>query len=623
MIRNTIRMAMLAAAFISALPAWADYEAGQAARGDAGHLDEAVTRWRAAADAGDRRAMLALGQRYLQGLGVLQDYVEAHMWFNLAASRGEAAAVSERDALSEKMTPAQVAEAQALARAWLPGAQEGADAPSPADALASTSASTAIATTATAAPDTGPPSDPDRPPPRAIREAQDLLGALGYAPGPADGVWGQRSLRAYQSFLRDAGLPSAEVLTPEALRVMRAFAKRRDVDATAARDASQGASRTNAPRRAAVRPDTLHRTAQAGDVDGLKAALEAGVDVNARDSRGWTALMHVVNKGYTLLVEPLLDAKADPNIRAADGATALFMAAVHGHSEIIALLMQAGADLSVRGPTGKAAVDVALIRGDPAILKALGIPQVRDVFRDCEDCPEMVVVPSGTFTMGSPKHEKYRNEDEGPQHRVTIAQPFAVGVYEVTFEEWDACRRSQGCTGNPDDEGWGRGRRPVINVSWHDAQRYVRWLSEKTAHEYRLLSESEWEYAARAGTSGPYHTGSKLSINQANFDDEYHRQGSRYGERTVPVGSFSANAFGVHNVHGNVWEWVQDCWHESYGGAPTDGSSWESGNCRIRVLRGGNFENTSSIARSAFRHKGPAGLRLYSLGFRVARTLSP
>ena len=609
---------VLAAVLMSMLPARGDYESGQQAW-DTGRTDEALEQWRAAADAGDPRAMLALGRLYIQGVGVLQDYVQAHAWLNLAASRGDAAAVAERDALSNNMSPAQVAEAQALARAWRRGASGAVDTPSTASAPASTSASTA-----TAAPDVRPPSDPDPPPPRAIREAQGLLGALGYAPGPADGVWGRRSMRAYQAFLRDAGLPSAEVLSPEALRAMRTSAKRRNVDATATHDASQGAPAASVPRRGAVRPHTLHRTAQAGDVDGLKAALEAGADVNERDARGWTALMHAVNKGYTLLVEPLLNAKADPDVRAADGATALFIAAVHGQPEIISLLMQAGADPSVRGPKGKTAVDVALISGDAAVLKALGIPQVRDVFRDCEECPEMVVVPAGTFTMGSPKTEIHRHKDEGPQHRVTIAQPFAVGIYEVTFEEWEACSRTRRCLGNPDDEGWGRGRRPVINVDWGDAQMYVRWLSKKTGQEYRLLSESEWEYVARAGTIGPYHTGSDISTTQANFDDDYYNEGSRYGERTVPVGRFSANPFGVHDVHGNVWEWVQDCWHESYAGAPTDGSAWESGNCKKRVVRGGSWIDPSWVVRSAYRNEQSAVLGSSPVtGFRVARTLTP
>ena len=195
-------------------------------------------------------------------------------------------------------------------------------------------------------------------------------------------------------------------------------------------------------------------------------------------------------------------------------------------------------------------------------------------FRDCEECPELVVVPSGSYEMGSPSWEEGRSGDEGPVHRVSIAEPFAVGVHEVTFREWDACRRAGGCSHNPGDRGWGRGDRPVIDVSWKDAREYMRWLSRKTGAEYRLLSESEWEYVARAETSGPFHFGSTISPEHANYDGNFAygsgRKG-RYRKRTVPVGSFPANGFRLHDVHGNVWEWVEDCWHGSYRGAPSNG----------------------------------------------------
>ena len=335
-----IAMTVLALALVAAQPVRADYESGQRAW-DAGRPDEAVVQWQAAADAGDRRAMLALGRLYLQGLGVIQDYVKAHKWFNLAASRGEPAALVERDALAAKMTPAQIATAQEQAAAWRPGASrvDGAQETAGAQAAAAAPAPAPVATSDS---DAGPP------PPRAIREAQELLGALGYRPGSADGVWGRRTAEAYRAFLRDTGLPAAETLTPEALRAMRAAAGRGGAVAetgpgtTPAADAAQAPAEASAPRPAPVRPDALHHAAQAGDIEGLTAALEAGVDIDARDGRGWTALMHAVNKGYLLLVEPLLEAKADPNVRAPDGATALFMAAVHGHTDIIVMLMKGG-----------------------------------------------------------------------------------------------------------------------------------------------------------------------------------------------------------------------------------------------------------------------------------------
>ena len=188
---------------------------------------------------------------------------------------------------------------------------------------------------------------------------------------------------------------------------------------------------------------------------------------------------------------------------------------------------------------------------------------------------------------------------------VRVSEPFAVGVYEVTFAEWDACVRDGGCGGHrPDDKGWGRGTRPVIDVSWKDAQAYAGWLSRETGEQYRLLSESEWEYVARSGTTTPYNTGEAITTNQAQYE----------GKQTLPVGSFSANAFGLHDVHGNVQEWTQDCWNDSYAGAPTDGSAWESGNCSLRVVRGG---------RSADRRGAIAGIRIgLVIGFRVARMLT-
>ena len=246
-------------------------------------------------------------------------------------------------------------------------------------------------------------------------------------------------------------------------------------------------------------------------------------------------------------------------------------------------------------------------------------------FSDCEDCPEMVVVPAGSFEMGSPSREKGRSYDEGSVHRVTIAKPFAAGVHEVTFREWDVCRRAGRCAHHPHDRGWGRGERPVINVSWNDAKEYVRWLSRKTGADYRLLSESEWEYAARAGTTGPFHFGWTISPTQANYDGN-HKYGSgrkgRYRKRTEPVGSFPQNAFGLHDVHGNVREWVEDCWHGSYRGAPSDGRAWSTGgSCGIRVLRGGSWDNGPTNLRSANRYWLVIGNRFDSTGFRVARTL--
>ena len=252
--------------------------------------------------------------------------------------------------------------------------------------------------------------------------------------------------------------------------------------------------------------------------------------------------------------------------------------------------------------------------------------EVGQRFRDCPECPDMVTVPAGLFLMGAPESEGRAYDDERPMHMVAV-RSFAAGVYEVTFAEWDACVAGGGCGGRrPDDRGWGRGLRPVIDVSWNDAQLYVRWLSSRTGRRYRLLSELEWEYAARAGTTGPFHTGGTISTDQANYDGNFtYGDGVRgvYRERTVPVGSFPPNAFGLYDVHGNVWEWVQDCWNSSYQGAPIDGSAWKSGDCSDRVLRGGSWFNKPRYLRSANRSRDFTGFRNNSCGFRVARTLTP
>ena len=212
---------------------------------------------------------------------------------------------------------------------------------------------------------------------------------------------------------------------------------------------------------------------------------------------------------------------------------------------------------------------------------------------------------------------------------MTIPEPFAVGKYEVTFAEWNACVAAGGCNGHrPDDEGWGRGQRPVIDVNWGDAKAYVGWLSRKTGERYRLLSEAEWEYSARAGTTGPFHFGSTISTDQANYDGNYTYGSGRkgvYRRKTRPVGSFSANGFGLHDVHGNVREWVEDCVHDSYaGGAPTDGSAWVSGGgCNRRVLRGGSWLSDRGASARRTASGNSAGNRLSYIGFRVSRTLTP
>ena len=253
--------------------------------------------------------------------------------------------------------------------------------------------------------------------------------------------------------------------------------------------------------------------------------------------------------------------------------------------------------------------------------------KAKDTFKDCDECPDMTVVPAGWFIMGSPAGEEGRYDNEGPQRKVVIAKPLAIGKFEVTFAEWDACVAAGGCKHKPEDQGWGRGKRPVINVSWDDITRdYLPWLARKTGKSYRLLSEAEWEYAARAGTTTPFSTGRTITPQQANFNGDFTYGGSAkgaYRQATVEIGMFAANAFGLHDMHGNVWEWVEDCYKNSYATAPADGAAVTSADCGSRVLRGGCWNYTPRNVRSAERDWDTTDTRNFIYGFRVARTLGP
>ena len=234
--------------------------------------------------------------------------------------------------------------------------------------------------------------------------------------------------------------------------------------------------------------------------------------------------------------------------------------------------------------------------------------RIGQVFRDCTDCPEMVVIPAGSFMMGW----------KGDQHRVTIASTFALGKYSLTFAEYDVCVAAGGCTRKPNDQGWGRSTRPVIDVSWDDAKAYAAWLSKRTGKTYHLPSQAESEYAARAGTTTAYSWGDEIGRNRANCRG----CGSRWdGRQTSPVGSFAPNAFGLHDMHGNVWEWVEDCWNASYAGAPSDGRAWLSGDCKFRILRGGSWHDEPSYLPAAHRRGATSRYQDSNIGFRLARTL--
>jgi formylglycine-generating enzyme required for sulfatase activity len=239
-------------------------------------------------------------------------------------------------------------------------------------------------------------------------------------------------------------------------------------------------------------------------------------------------------------------------------------------------------------------------------------------FTECASgCPVMVAVPAGSFMMGSPPNERDRADGEGPQHEVAIARAFAVGKTEVTFAEWDMCVAAGAC---PElrDSTWGRGDRPVINVTWDEAKQYAAWLSRITGKAYRLLTEAEWEYAARAGGQTRFSFGDDES--QLDQYAWFHANSDR---KTQRVGTKKANAFGLYDMHGNVFEWVEDTWHDNYDGAPSDGSAWlKDGASGRRAVRSGSWYFDPPKLRSASRAGPPLGLRDGNVGFRVARAFS-
>lgn len=305
---------------------------------------------------------------------------------------------------------------------------------------------------------------------------------------------------------------------------------------------------------------------------------------------------------------------------------------------------------------------LAVLPGGHAVAQELS---PGSTFRDCDNCPEMVVVPAGEFVMGSTMQES-GHTDEKPQRTVRLARDFAVSKTEVTFDQWDACTSAGRCS-EADDDGYGRGNYPAINLSWRDAQGYVTWLSEVSGHKYRMLSEAEFEYAARGGTTTPWFWGeaeaswgSGKACEFANLHDEagkeahpmyvwsHHKCNDGYPEN-APTGQYKPNPFGLHDMLGNVREWVEDCHQEGYAGAPTDGSvrahgapcekMWEGmcmdsfedgtvkasaggeGACEKRVVRGGAWVDGASTARSAYRYAEPEDFRNYQVGFRIAREL--
>lgn len=268
-----------------------------------------------------------------------------------------------------------------------------------------------------------------------------------------------------------------------------------------------------------------------------------------------------------------------------------------------------------------------------------------DNFKECRNCPTMVVLPAGSFIMGTPADSEYHRDNE-IQHEVTIARPFAVSATEVTWDQWEACVRDGACDGlavdqalrldfegepNPEFEDWGRGTRPVVGVSWYDAQAYVGWLNRKTGLDdaYRVISEAEWEYAARAGTTTAYPWGNELDYNHGNFGQASdglgpHAEGrDTWLRETAPVASFEPNAFGLYDMHGNAFEWVEDCYLEDLRESTSDGSAVKDGSCNSRGFRSGSFISNAYMHRSGNRVRGytPDTRGRNYMTIRVAKTL--
>ena len=334
------------------------------------------------------------------------------------------------------------------------------------------------------------------------------------------------------------------------------------------------------------------------------------------------ALETAVDNGHNDIVKLLLGANAPVTERA------LYVAVDDGRDEIVEQLLRAGFD--TKEGVGQDALNAATLNGHDEIVKLLLDAGVISPIEELLD--SMVSVPGGTFRMGEFIGEG--GEHEQPVHSVTVPS-FRMGKYEVTLAQWDVCVTDGGCGGyRPDNEGWGqewdRGRRPVINASWDDIQEFINWLNNKTSGKFRLPTEAEWEYTARAGSSTKYHFGDDVSQlcqygNHADTNTGYDWRNKTCSdgepERSSVVGRYQPNEYGLYDMHGNVWECVQDCWNNSYAGAPRDGRAWTSGDCDRRVVRGGSWYSTPWYLRSAYRYGRSRSYRASDLGFRLAQDL--
>ena len=338
-------------------------------------------------------------------------------------------------------------------------------------------------------------------------------------------------------------------------------------------------------------------------IEGMDAEYEVVTNANVREKPSSRATqIGELSRGSTVQVTGRLLDRNWYRVETSAGITG------YVYGELLREPAARPAPVATPRPAPKPVATPTVPAAQPAVTTARG-----EAARDCATCPEMVVLSAGSFTMGSSSGDR----TEKPAHKVSIARPFAMGKYEVTLAQWNECLKAGACSHSPKKAGPSENS-PVRDVSWSDTQEYVQWLSRITGQKYRLPTEAEWEYAARAGTQTRFWWGD--AVGEAHADCKG-CGGSWDHDTPADVDSLPANPFGLHGMNGGVWEWVSDCWHKSYSGAPTDGSAWDSSDCRQYVIRGGSWRNDPSYVHSASRFKYDANVRYLLNGFRVAKSL--
>ena len=451
-----------------------------------------------------------------------------------------------------------------------------------------------------------------------IREAQQILARLGYKTGPVDGIIGLKTRGALRAFQIDNGIPATGRLdepTQHKLEVAWSSYSAMGKPITEPQPVVGSSPDIERPTRVSDA-----ESQSSGEAVGGTGATDDGVstaelgDASPADGTPFGGGSASQQDGGMYSTTPNVPSLSTPAAHA--------VGAAKPHEVMV----------SQQPEKPKEGMHDHAARKEP--------------FADCTGCPKMMAVDPGGFMMGSPEDEAARGKDEAPRHWVEIAKPLAVAMHPTTLAEYALFveqtgheHGESGCFDWDDRADW-RTRRdlnwrnpgfkqtgdhPVTCVNWHDADAYIDWLSKRSGYSYRLLSEAEWEFAARAGTDTPFSTGPNITTAQAEYNGDYPYAGGAkgtYNRRTTASGNFPPNNFGLYDMHGNVWEWVQDCWHENYEGAPADGSAWLTGNCAYRVLRGGAWYNGAADLRSANRSQLGSDKRFTDVGFRVVREMS-